>query len=90
MEIHHPKAAVQNLHELGKEIGIIVIGVLIALGAEQAVEALHWAHQMDVQRANLEGELAGRRALVRGTAGGRGLRECAPAPDRCCIGDGGG
>ena len=46
-----------GLRELGKEIGIIVIGVLIALGAEQTVEALHWAHQMDVHRANLKGEL---------------------------------
>ncbi len=46
-----------GLRELGKEIGIIVIGVLIALGAEQAVEAMHWAHQMDVQRATLHSEL---------------------------------
>ena len=57
MEVHHPKGAVSNLRELGKEVGIIVIGVLIALGAEQAVEALHWAHQVDVQRQALKSEL---------------------------------
>ena len=43
MEIHRPKA-IHGLRELAKEIAIIVVGVLIALGAEQAVEALHWAH----------------------------------------------
>jgi hypothetical protein len=28
------------------EIGVIVIGVMIALGAEQAVEAIHWSHKV--------------------------------------------
>jgi hypothetical protein len=37
MEVHRPKP-VHGLRELAKEIGIIVVGVLIALGAEQAVE----------------------------------------------------
>jgi hypothetical protein len=41
VEIHKPKA-VHNWRELLTEIGIIVIGVLLALGAEQTVEALHW------------------------------------------------
>jgi hypothetical protein len=41
MEVHKPKHAVHGLRELAKEIGIIVLGVLIALGAEQTVEALH-------------------------------------------------
>ncbi|HLZ75615.1 hypothetical protein [Phenylobacterium sp.] len=45
MEIHRPKA-IHGLRELAKEIAIIVVGVLIALGAEQAVEALHWAHRV--------------------------------------------
>ena len=47
MEIHRPKA-VHSWRELLKEIGIIVIGVVIALGAEQAVESLHWMRQVDV------------------------------------------
>jgi hypothetical protein len=41
MEIHKPKP-IHNFREFLKEVGIIVLGVLIALGAEQTVEALHW------------------------------------------------
>jgi hypothetical protein len=49
MEIHRPKP-VHHWGELLKEVGIIVLGVLIALAAEQTVEWLHWryeAHQAD-------------------------------------------
>lgn len=45
MEIHRPKA-IHGVRELLKEVGIIVLGVLIALGAEQTVEALHWRHKI--------------------------------------------
>jgi hypothetical protein len=48
MDIHKPKPW-HGARELSKEIGTIVIGVLIAIGAEQAVEALHHraqAHEM--------------------------------------------
>ena len=41
MEIHKPNP-IHNFREFLKEVGIIVLGVLIALGAEQTVEALHW------------------------------------------------
>jgi hypothetical protein len=40
MEIHRPKAA-HNWREFLTEIGTIVIGILIALSLEQAIEALH-------------------------------------------------
>ncbi|HEY3813949.1 MAG TPA: hypothetical protein VGL66_12045 [Caulobacteraceae bacterium] len=86
MEVHHPKTAVHSLRELGKEVGIIVIGVLIALGAEQAVEAMHWAHQMDVQRTALRRELvinanwfAERVAIADCLTARRGLLEAALA-----------
>ncbi len=52
MEIHRPKAPIHGLRELAKEIGIIVIGVLIAIAFEQTVEWLHWrerAAQAEVQ-----------------------------------------
>src|SRR4051812_11839379 len=43
VEIHKPKL-IHNLREFLKEVGIIVLGVSIALAGEQAVE--HWrAHQ---------------------------------------------
>jgi len=45
MDIHKPKLW-RGWPEFVKEIGTIVIGVLIALGAEQAVETLHWAHRV--------------------------------------------
>lgn len=55
MDIHRPKAPVHGWRELFKEIGIIVIGVVIALGAEQTVEAIHWAYQVDAGEATLKG-----------------------------------
>ena len=52
MDIHKPKS-VHNWRELAKEIGIIVIGVVIALGAEQAVDAIHWMNQVAVGKGAL-------------------------------------
>lgn len=39
MEVHHKSHPIHDWREFLKEIGIIVIGVLIALAAEQGVEA---------------------------------------------------
>lgn len=58
MEVHKPKHPVRGLRELIKEIGIIVLGVLIALGAEQAVEWLHERHNSAEARENIRAELA--------------------------------
>jgi hypothetical protein len=44
MEVHRPKP-VHHWREFLREIGIIVLGVLIALGAEQTVEWLHWRYE---------------------------------------------
>jgi hypothetical protein len=41
MEVHKPKP-VHRWNDFLKEVGIIVLGVLIALGAEQSVEWLNW------------------------------------------------
>lgn len=56
MDVHKPKAA-HSWREFGVEIGTIVIGVLIALGAEQAVEQLHWRHQTHEARELMKAEL---------------------------------
>jgi hypothetical protein len=45
MDIHKPKPW-HGWRELLKEIGTIVIGVLIAIAFEQAVEWLHWRHKL--------------------------------------------
>jgi hypothetical protein len=57
MEIHRPKP-VHGWRELLAEIGIIVIGVLIALSAEQLAEWIHWRHKVAELRASMTVELA--------------------------------
>jgi hypothetical protein len=56
MEIHKPK----SLHGWGEflyEILIIVIGVLIALGLEQFVDALHWRYKVAQAEQNMRIEI---------------------------------
>ncbi|MBV9549476.1 MAG: hypothetical protein JO256_07365, partial [Alphaproteobacteria bacterium] len=57
MEIHKPKP-IHNWRELLTEIGVVVIGVCIALAAEQTVEALHAHERAAVVRANIRTEIA--------------------------------
>jgi hypothetical protein len=57
MDIHKPKP-VRHWRELVGEVGIIVLGVLIALGAEQAVAALEWRHKAEVAQRAMRHELA--------------------------------
>jgi hypothetical protein len=56
MDIHKPKP-VHGLRDFLAEVGIIVLGVLLALAAEQAVEAMHWAHKVEQAKDPLKGEL---------------------------------
>jgi hypothetical protein len=57
MEIHRPKS-LESWRDLAKEVGVIVLGVCIALAGEQAVEWLHWRHEVaDASRA-LDREVA--------------------------------
>ena len=57
MRFHLPKP-LHGWREFVGEVGIIVIGVLIALGAEQAIEAVHERNQVEQTRAALNAELA--------------------------------
>lgn len=61
MHFHLPKP-LHGWRELAGEVGIIVIGVLIALGAEQVVEEWRWNQKVAVVRKSLMGELANDRA----------------------------
>jgi hypothetical protein len=61
MHFHLPKP-LHGWREFVGEIGIIVIGVLIALGAEQAIEAIHERSEAAQLRSALEAELADDRA----------------------------
>jgi len=57
VEIHKPKP-VHNWRELLTEIGVVVIGVCIALSAEQAVEWWHWRGQVAEAREVIATEMA--------------------------------
>ena len=56
MEIHKPKSF-RGWREFAKEVGTIVIGVLIALGAEQIVQSLHEARLSREAREAVRSEL---------------------------------
>src|SRR5258708_2420543 len=57
MDVHKPKP-IRNWRDLLKEVGIIVLGVCIALAAEQAVEYFHWRSEVSVARKALRDEIA--------------------------------
>lgn len=57
MHIHLPQP-LNDWREFLGEVGIIVIGVLIALGAEQVVEAIHWRSEARDFRRAVNHELA--------------------------------
>jgi hypothetical protein len=56
MHFHLPKP-LHGWREFAGEVGIIVVGVLIALGAEQVVEDLHWRHVASAARESVSGEM---------------------------------
>lgn len=61
MQFHLPKP-LQGWRAFWGEVGIIVLGVLIALGAQQIVETYHWRREVagfrDAVRAEMSGNLA--------------------------------
>src|SRR3954466_13111606 len=57
MHVHLPKP-LHGWRAFVGEVGIIVIGVLIALGAEQVVETVHWNNQVADSRITLDEEMA--------------------------------
>ena len=57
MHLHLPKP-LHGWRAFTGEVGIIVIGVLIALGAEQVVEGMHWRHTVETERRALDGDVA--------------------------------
>jgi hypothetical protein len=56
LDIHKPKPW-QGWREFLREYVIVVVGVLTALAAEQAAEALHWRHLVGEAREEIAGEL---------------------------------
>jgi hypothetical protein len=64
MHIHKPKP-LHGFRETLGEIGIIVIGILIAIGLEQVVETSHWSHEVEKARASLHAEAATANSVYR-------------------------
>ena len=56
MHFHLPKP-LHGWRELAGEVGIIVVGVLIALGFEQVAESIHDRRLADETRASIKQEL---------------------------------
>ena len=56
MHFHVPKP-LHGWRELAGEVGIIVLGVLIALGFEQVVEAMRWRSEVGHFRKAVDHEL---------------------------------
>jgi len=56
MDIHRPKLS-RNWREFLKEYGIIVLGVLTALFAEQAVQSIDWYNKVNTALADMDNEL---------------------------------
>jgi hypothetical protein len=57
MHFHLPKP-LHGWREFAGEVGIIVIGVLIALGAEQLIERWHWQHEARNASTAIDRELS--------------------------------
>lgn len=57
MEIHKPKP-VHSWRELLSEVGVVVIGIAIALSGEQVIETARWAHRVREAEESMRQELA--------------------------------
>ncbi len=56
MQLRIPRP-IHGWRQFAGEVGIIVVGVLIALGAQQMVEDRHWNNQVTEARASLDAQL---------------------------------
>ena len=56
MHVHLPKP-LHGWREFVGEVGVIVLGVLIALGFEQLVDTLHWRYEVAQSKASLRNEI---------------------------------
>lgn len=66
MEVHPPGHAIHSWRDFIIHIATIVVGLLIAIGLEQSVEALHHKHLLHQAREQLREEMAeNRRTLTR-------------------------
>ena len=65
MEVHPPDHAIHSWRDFIIHIATIVVGLLIAIGLEQSVEALHHRHLLHQAREQLREEMAANRKTVK-------------------------
>jgi hypothetical protein len=58
LEIHKPRP-VHTWRELASEVGVVVVGIIIALSAEQLLERLEWHHKIDRAERQMRLEMSG-------------------------------
>ena len=58
MDIHPPEGPIHSLREALSHIGIVTIGIIIALSLEGALEWRHHRHLVHEAHANIEAELS--------------------------------
>jgi hypothetical protein len=86
MHIHLPKP-LHGWREFVGEVGIIVIGVLIALGAEQTIEALHHRSQVHDAIDELHAESIENRSALDANAVGLQQSQGSVETDLAALGD---
>jgi len=65
LDVHPPHHPTHTWKDFFIHIATIVVGLLIAVGLEQTVEALHHRHQLQKAREELQDDIAAnRRAIV--------------------------
>jgi len=57
VEIHKPKP-IHSWRDFGKELGTIVLGIIIAIGLEHFVESWSWDNEVTVARQAIKAEMA--------------------------------
>jgi hypothetical protein len=58
MEIHKPKPF-RNLREFLSEVSVVVVGIVIALAAESAIQGFEWRHRTRLADEQMHLEIAG-------------------------------
>ena len=56
MHLHAPKPP-HSWSDLFREVGVIAVGILLALAAEQVIEALRWREQVRIAEGGIKAEL---------------------------------
>lgn len=68
LDVHAPEHPISGTREFFIHLFTITVGLLIALGLENAAESIHHRHQRREAEENIRHELEANRSLLRGSA----------------------